>query len=198
MIGNDIVCLSTAGASDFFPRPRYLDKVYHPSEQRLLFADETPGRLRWLLWALKESAYKVWFKQSHKRLFAPQKFVVSPLPETGMYNIKTPSGSVFARAEVCADYVVAYASSEPSFSNFTGVNRCSPTEDPSAFVREKLVERVCEVFPLCRKEDIRLEKSPEGIPLLYIRGFREIFDLSLSHHGNFVSYVFTLKNEKHH
>ena len=57
MIGNDVVDLRDPDADPWRLHARFDERVFHPSERALIAASPQPGRTRWVLWALKESAY---------------------------------------------------------------------------------------------------------------------------------------------
>ncbi|MEZ4774735.1 MAG: 4'-phosphopantetheinyl transferase superfamily protein [Bacteroidia bacterium] len=196
MIGNDIICIAASDVSGVFRNPRYLDKIYGPAEQELILSSPNPGLSHWTCWALKESAYKVWVKHSRTRLFAPKRFVVSALtPKVGI-EVETPAGIVYARVVIQNNYISAVASSENSRLQqlYTGIGQFPKTKNPSVAVRQHLFAHLKKLFPFSSIENFVLLKSKEGIPRLYIRGIKQVFDLSLSHHGHFVSHAFTMES----
>ena len=73
MIGNDIVDLEQAAAESNWSRPGYLDKIFSSQEQFLISSHTTPSEMVWLLWSMKESAYKIMSRMEKIREFAPLK-----------------------------------------------------------------------------------------------------------------------------
>lgn len=73
MIGNDIVDLAQAKRESNWRRRGYLDKIFTPDEQQLIQAAIDPDQMVWLLWSMKESAYKRAVRRTHNRAFAPSK-----------------------------------------------------------------------------------------------------------------------------
>ncbi len=70
MIGNDIVDLRLAALESDPMRPRFLNKVFTLREQAYIFKASTPLKQLWLLWTMKEAAYK-----AHQRQFSlPRNF----------------------------------------------------------------------------------------------------------------------------
>ena len=63
MIGNDIVCLSTANQSKHVGSKRFLNKVFTYEEQELIANSCYANISIWELWAAKESAYKLFVQQ---------------------------------------------------------------------------------------------------------------------------------------
>lgn len=76
MIGNDVVdlgdCETRAGAQ----HPRFDARVFAPCERRALEGGRSGQGLRWILWAAKESAFKVARRDDPTTVFAPSRFVV--------------------------------------------------------------------------------------------------------------------------
>jgi len=79
MIGNDIVDLIQASEDSNWKRPGYLEKLFTSEEQFLISSDIQPDNLVWLLWSMKESAYKISSRKSKLREFAPVKLICNNL-----------------------------------------------------------------------------------------------------------------------
>lgn len=79
MIGNDIVDLEQAAMDSNWKRKGYLDKIFNKEEQFLITSDICPAPMVWLLWSMKESAYKIYSRVSKLREFAPLKLHCSNL-----------------------------------------------------------------------------------------------------------------------
>lgn len=76
-IGNDIVSIKHTIENKHFLTQRYLDKLFTPSEQSFIWSTHMPAYAVWLMWTAKESAYKIYNKQSGKRMYHPKKFEVT-------------------------------------------------------------------------------------------------------------------------
>ena len=74
MIGNDIVDLNLAKTQSNWQRKGFLDKVFTKKEQKLISRTDDSFRMVWLLWSMKESAYKSYSRQNNIRFYAPRKF----------------------------------------------------------------------------------------------------------------------------
>ncbi|MES2455976.1 MAG: 4'-phosphopantetheinyl transferase superfamily protein [Bacteroidota bacterium] len=79
MIGNDIVDLVQADKDSNWQRKGFLDKLFTAEEQFLISSDIQAPLMVWLLWSMKEAAYKINSRQSKLRLFAPIKLVCNNL-----------------------------------------------------------------------------------------------------------------------
>ena len=71
MIGNDIVDLALAQTESNWRRKGFLKKIFTLQEQQLIHNATDPERMVWLLWSMKESAYKAAVRKSGNRCFAP-------------------------------------------------------------------------------------------------------------------------------
>lgn len=72
MLGNDIVDLNLAKTQSNWRRKRYLDKIFTTEEQLIISHAENPDLMVWVLWSMKESAYKIDNRKTGIRNFAPQ------------------------------------------------------------------------------------------------------------------------------
>jgi phosphopantetheinyl transferase (holo-ACP synthase) len=79
MIGNDIVDLIQASEDSNWKRPGFVEKLFTSEEQFLISSDIQPDNLVWLLWSMKESAYKISSRKSKLRVFAPVKLICNNL-----------------------------------------------------------------------------------------------------------------------
>jgi len=64
MLGNDIVDLDLAKTQSNWRRKNYLDKIFTTEEQLLISSAKRPDEMVWLLWSMKESAYKIYNRKS--------------------------------------------------------------------------------------------------------------------------------------
>ena len=71
MIGNDIVDLSAAARESNWERKGFLKKIFTKDEQLLILSSQQPEVTLWLLWTMKEAAYKIYSRQKGIRCFAP-------------------------------------------------------------------------------------------------------------------------------
>ena len=90
MIGNDIVDLVQAAIDSNWKRKGYLDKIFNTEEQFMITSGIHPSMIIWLLWSMKESAYKIYSREAKLREFAPLKLRCSNL----IIHNDTASGNV--------------------------------------------------------------------------------------------------------
>ncbi|RZK81970.1 MAG: 4-phosphopantetheinyl transferase family protein [Pedobacter sp.] len=105
MIGNDIVDLAQAKLDSNWNRQGYLEKLFTEEEQFLISSNIQPDIMVWLLWSMKESAYKIGSRISKLREFAPVKLVCNNLivhENTATGNV-TYSGQLYFTSTLITD-----------------------------------------------------------------------------------------------
>ncbi|TKC09137.1 4'-phosphopantetheinyl transferase family protein [Pedobacter frigoris] len=115
MIGNDIVDLDRAARDSNWQRKGYLNKLFTASEQYLIASAPDASIMVWLLWSMKESAYKINSRKTGLRSFAPVKLICDSI----IINEHNATGSVsyegewyYTRSEFNDAYVHTIASCE--------------------------------------------------------------------------------------
>jgi phosphopantetheinyl transferase (holo-ACP synthase) len=183
MLGNDVVDLARCehGAR----HPRFDARVFSESE-RALIARDASQRVRWLLWAAKEAAYKAAKQLDAATVWAPARFEVSLESRTG--GVVRHGAREFAlRVEEHAGFVHALASGDAFARTLHAGVEALAGGDASpaarAFACRALAPRLG-IAPL------RLSIAKRGrIPVLCIDGRAARAELSLSHHGRFVAFA---------
>lgn len=79
MIGNDVVDLATAKIESNWRRKGLLSKIFTTAEQNLIQNAQNQDEMVWLLWSLKESAYKAYQRMNYKPGFYPIKIEIKSL-----------------------------------------------------------------------------------------------------------------------
>lgn len=195
MVGNDIVDLDLAD-KDAYKRERFLEKVLTASEQLLLSQTKDPGTFLWVLWSMKESAYKLHFRKHLTRALNPIRFTCF---FDGDYELE-PEGRFKGRVEVgdgvyqtntilCKDYV-----------HTTAIDDCEDfriqSEEVSAGsaneVREKTIDALVRYMGAAsdlKSDKIEFKKDANGLPFL-TDACKGIFKpCTISHHGRFGAYA---------
>ncbi|HKG06801.1 MAG TPA: 4'-phosphopantetheinyl transferase superfamily protein [Pedobacter sp.] len=116
MIGNDIVDLLQAAKDSDWQRKGFLDKLFTSEEQFLISSDIHPPLMVWLLWSMKESAYKINSRETKLRLFAPVKLVCNNLiihdnKATG--NVTYEGRLYYTESEISVNYIHTLAADVP-------------------------------------------------------------------------------------
>jgi phosphopantetheinyl transferase (holo-ACP synthase) len=74
MIGNDIIDLSQARAESNWQRKGWVNKIFTDEEQYLIATSEEKELMVWLIWSMKEAAYKIYHREYKEMFYAPCKF----------------------------------------------------------------------------------------------------------------------------
>jgi phosphopantetheinyl transferase (holo-ACP synthase) len=74
MIGNDIIDLLQARAESDWQRKGWINKIFTAKEQELIATSTTKELMVWLLWSMKEAAYKIYHREFKEMFYAPKKF----------------------------------------------------------------------------------------------------------------------------
>ncbi len=201
LVGNDVVDLRDPENQPDAIHPRFDDRVFTWTERAGILAAASPHRMRWLLWAAKESAYKVARKMDGRVYFSPRAFRVRipggepESPEPFLAEVSHEAG----RFEVCLEgtdeWVHAVASSTGE-----GVARANwqlrslgreaarriPGLEASARVRKLARSAIASALSAV-PSDIVIAAAAKRVPRVWWRGERLPVDLSFSHHGRFVA-----------
>lgn len=212
-IGNDIIALKTIDANRT-RKPRFYKKILAEAEQQLYrdsFSHLPLEHFVWMLWSIKESAYKCLQRQQPDLIFSPVNTVVSILEEpiktsaaisghlvsSGFTDdacfravISSQYQTLYSRSVIYGDEVMhTVASFDPVFDNINwGVKRIHGTdsETQSSGVRKFLLE----TSPLLISgKAYNVAKSTFGYPFIAVDGADVGVKLSLSHHGEWVGYA---------
>lgn len=192
MMGNDIVDLAYAKQKSNWQRRGFLEKVFTTHEQHLIQTASNPDELVWLLWSLKESAYKLSVRYTHNRVFAPQKiacFLNEFTQETQTGRVVYEELAYETKSIIATEYIatVAFkAGTSPTYRHII-----VPFDNPSystqhLSIREH-IKRHCASRLGVSEHSIAIRKNKVGIPYLIAENSRPIA-LTISHHGRYGAY----------
>lgn len=214
--GNDIVCLNTINAART-NQYKFYSKILSAAEIPLYNEFSLAGIpfeiFVWLLWSVKESAYK--FIQRHRPalIFTPVKFVVSSLRlpvDLQLANLHAPqltgtdffsavagivsydAFSLHSRSVLYNELISTVVNADNNFNQMAwGIKNIDSTDSKtqSAQVRLFLTERLNAVFG---NGHFTFDKNTHGCPVLLKDGKVTDVPVSLSHHECFVAYSFPL------
>ena len=196
MIGNDIVDLAQAKRDSNWRRRGFLEKVFTAHEQQLVYKAGDPDQMVWLLWSMKESAYKLMVRQTQKRTFAPKKIVCS----LNEFTNTTSTGTVVyeekyqTRSLLTPNYIATSAlSSSVRWADCTQtiVTFPDPTyQTQHRSLREHIQQQNAVRFGVS-EQAIQIQKNKIGAPELIVANSLSI-PISISHHGFYGAYVIGL------
>ncbi len=197
MIGNDIVDLAYSRQTSNWQRPRFLDKVFTASEQAQIAAAPDPEQWVWLLWSIKESAYKLILRAAQGPFFAPKQITCEVIPPmAGNALIKSVvhyQGQVYcgeSQLSASSIHSLVYARAErPTFSSARFCLAQSDYPHQGAFIREQLLRHYADTRQIDLQK-LAIQKNLHGIPSITMEGVPQTTALSISHHGHFAAYAF--------
>jgi phosphopantetheinyl transferase (holo-ACP synthase) len=215
--GNDIVSLN---AIDIIrtKQQRFYSKILAASESILYSqyqTDITFENFVWLLWSVKESAYKFLQRNKPDLVFSPTRCIISQLEIPAEYQITNSSITIlegtgfdkqpalksvvafgseilYSRSIMNADFIFSVVSHDDNFDNTGwGIKRIdnASSNSQSAEVRTFLLEKLKNAFPL---HQLQVHKNAHGCPVL-VNGTDEMdIRVSLAHHDHWVGYSYQL------
>ena len=189
MIGNDIISLAEVLPNQRALRPGFRNKVCLAEELHpltYLFSEEISI---WILWAAKESAYKVYRQAGGPVIFAPKKnlFQANSLTKSQVRGItKTPKGNYHTCIQVQADYIIAESWSV-NMNDYRLLRQVIPLaskhyREQSTGLKREIPVGVAKAYGI-PVESVSLHKDQAGVPYLNYQDRRMELSISLSHHG---------------
>lgn len=188
MIGNDIVDLEVARAQSNWKRNGFLQKIFTTREQEYILKAAEPDRMVWLLWAMKEAAYKAHQRRFDlPRFFSPNKFSGTLLDqkETSVLgSVSFDAHTYQTRAHFNSELVHCVASYKRRQKYITRIT------NPSEEIKTAIIKDYA--YYLNISEELKLVKNKNFIPCLSNAGSIIPANFSLSHHGKFSAYAIEL------
>jgi phosphopantetheinyl transferase (holo-ACP synthase) len=163
MIGNDVIDILQSRKESNWMRKGFIEKIFTLDEQLLIANAANPEIMVWILWSMKEAAYKVYNRQTKIREYIPKKLACSITSQNhnGITGSVICSGKTFHTNSILSqDYIHTMA-----VSHFDDLN--------------KVIEIEKEV----------ISKDQNGLPYLSNPLQNTIQDVSVSHHGRFEKVV---------
>jgi phosphopantetheinyl transferase (holo-ACP synthase) len=216
--GNDVVALSAINAART-SQHKFYSKILSDSETPLYNELSLAGipfeNFVWLLWSIKESAYKFLQRHDAGLIFTPVKFVVEELHLPSAYAVEkfdviAAEGTGFndypaltgivtfgkVRLRSCSllyDKLISTVINDTDdFENtYWGFKLISDSahENQSKEVRQFLIERLKRLYG---EFDFRIDKNENGCPILFKENEEIGIPVSLSHHENIIGYSFII------
>ncbi|MDT0690162.1 4'-phosphopantetheinyl transferase superfamily protein [Salegentibacter sp. F188] len=190
MIGNDIVDLKLAAKESNWKRPRLHSKIFSETEQEILQHSKNPEQCFWLLWTMKEAAYK-----AHQRRFSlPRKFN----PKSFGCSLNTSEGSASSGVVEVDNWhycITAHISEKVIHCVASAEN---PEVKTKLITEHKNLNREL-IFAISSQtklssEDLVIAKDEKYIPHLFFNGKNYNMPFSLSHHGDYSAYAFAVNS----
>ncbi|KQB41400.1 4'-phosphopantetheinyl transferase superfamily protein [Flavobacterium aquidurense] len=169
MIGNDVIDIIQSRQESNWQRKGFIEKLFAPAEQLIIAQNPNPEIIIWLLWSMKEAAYKIYNRETKIREYIPKKLVCTIASITDDYS----TGQV-----ICGETI---------YHTKTTITPNSLHTIAVTFVED--LNNVIEI----EKKDIL--KDEDGIPYLSSSSLHNTKDVSISHHGRFEKVVIIKKNK---
>ena len=166
MIGNDVVDLIQSRHESNWQRKGFINKLFTAEEQLLIKHDSNPEIMVWLLWSMKEAAYKIYNRQTKLRQYIPKKLIC---------NIVSNNNNYITGQVTCCENI---------YHTKTTILTDSIHTIAVSFLQD--LNNVIEI------ENTGIIKDQYGIPNLNTLPNR-IQDVSISHHGRFEKVVTLIK-----
>jgi phosphopantetheinyl transferase (holo-ACP synthase) len=188
MIGNDIVDLKYSAIN--WKRPRFLDKVFTQSEQALIFYSKKKHETLWLLWSMKEAAYKAHMQQFGERFFNPKRLVCVLISEDRGV-VKIDGHSYFTSSMFTKDYVYTIAKLSATKTTLSSVFKADIVlqHTQSNVIKKALLTSISKTkqLPL---QGLEIKKTVIGIPQVFCDDSKLSISFSLTHCGRFSGFAY--------
>ncbi|WP_051205240.1 4'-phosphopantetheinyl transferase superfamily protein [Salinimicrobium xinjiangense] len=192
MIGNDVVDLCLAARESNWRRIGFLEKVFSEAEQEIITSSENQSLAVWLLWSMKEAAYKAHQRKFHltRRLnWLVQQCEILHKEQGKASGIVKINDNIYKTTSVVSlEYIYTSAQS----ANISGVKNAI-FKAPSSEAKNQLFQEVLEYFKVPCNE-LKLKKDEQGLPFFSSNDSFLFNRFSLSGHGRFSAYNLSLIN----
>lgn len=189
MIGNDIVDLKKASLESNWKRKGYLNKLFSKKEQYHVYSSDNAHQTVWRLWSMKESAYKIYAKESQKRIFNPRSFQCDILNDSeGKVTIQNKS--YFTTSHLKENYlhttsVLSTGKRIVTHCFTTNTKDCSMV----SHICHENVKAIIANQQNVDQDKLIIKKDSIGAPYLYYNNKLLEVSFSIAHHGNYGAFV---------
>ncbi|MFD2518610.1 4'-phosphopantetheinyl transferase family protein [Salinimicrobium flavum] len=192
MIGNDVVDLQVAALQSNWRRKGFLEKVFTPSEQAIIKSTSRQDLMVWLLWSMKEAAYKA----HQRRISLPRRLnwkvqqcnILSMDHRAASGEVKIGNLTYFTTSEILESYIHTSAGT----SYYPALKR-SVFEAPSKTAKNRLLMEIANHFSI-PSEELEIGKNTQGVPVILQKNHIVFTHFSLSSHGKFSAFTSSLIN----
>ncbi|MFC3560334.1 4'-phosphopantetheinyl transferase family protein [Pedobacter jamesrossensis] len=181
MLGNDVVDLRLAKTQSNWKRPNYLSKVFSSDEQNLIYSSGNTELMVWLMWSMKEAAYKIVNRNTGLRFYDPKAFCCSvDLDGWQAKGSVNYLGQQFLTYSDVGQYYVHTLSitSAISFENCRIIHAQNCSDYVNCFNRDHT--------------DLKLQRNNSGLPEICIMRTMKQHIATTSHHGSFLFIAYLL------
>lgn len=165
-------------------RKGYLDKIYTSSEKQLINFASEPEILVWLIWSMKEAAYKANNRITGIKEYAPTKIkcTIKQLDNNNFIGFASYNNLEYQlKSYVCEAYIHTIALNKSS--DFLHIKELIIRDYPSNYTNYVKEQQYLNAYEIIIKDEF-------GIPNLHNEITKKNKPMSISHHGNLLSLVF--------
>lgn len=185
-VGNDLVNLKAVHNQGKHHQPRWLNKVFNAPEIKSIYEAKDPHTELWLLWACKESAYKVWIKNNGAPFLNARRIEI--------FEKESTNGSCrWARIDHWQSII--YPEITESWIHTICLDNANANISPIHCLPEKIITRTNQsqnaIYQLARQRIaihfqiplplVAISKNNTGVPSVHIAGHEIKIDISFSH-----------------
>ena len=192
MIGNDVVDLDLAATQSHWKRKGFLEKVFTAPERDYITSTEDKDLMVWLLWSMKEAAYKA---HQRKNNLPRQLNWLRQECSISQMNVNMASGMVeiegekyVTQSQISSGAVFTSAVKDQIIPLKNGLFKSSSREMKQNFFRE-----FSKLYYL-PKEKLSIQKNFHGVPFLTYRDRIIPCFFSFTGHGKFSAFSIALMN----
>lgn len=133
MIGNDIIDLQLSRIESNWKRRGFFEKLFTENERKMISSASNQEVMVWSLWSRKEAAYKIYYRETKKRMFNPKGIECSAIDfvKGQAFGTAIIEGSTYyTRTEVTDEYIYTEAvSNRKYFREIIAVDVISISKD---------------------------------------------------------------------
>ncbi|NJN49929.1 MAG: 4-phosphopantetheinyl transferase family protein [Polaribacter sp.] len=152
----------------------------YQNEQAIILNSKNQFQKVWLLWSMKEAAYKCYTQQFQQRFFAPQKFECE-LKSKNLGKVSIDKYQFQTKSTITKKYIHTIAVSN-FYQKYTA--KCFDIID-SQNASNKINNKIQDNFAFITS----IKKDDIGVPYLYSNNQKTNISLSKSHHGKFGAFA---------
>ncbi|MDB5031801.1 4'-phosphopantetheinyl transferase superfamily protein [Mucilaginibacter sp.] len=205
--GNDIVALNVIDKQRTC-QPVFYSKFITPFELGLYRQPQMPFDIFvWLLWSVKESAFKYLKKGDANLVFSPSKIIVQDIEVALEFagdrwegdqsvasffkgSILYDMHTLYFKSVIHAEFIATVVDGENTFQHvYWGVQLINESDSvsQSEAVRLFVLNKLNSLFP---NHALSIDNGLAGYPILFNNGKEMDIPISFSHHNRYVSYSF--------
>ena len=192
MIGNDVVDMDLAATQSNWKRKGFLGKVFTVSEREYILSSEEIDSTVWLLWSMKEAAYKAHqrkYQLPRKLSWQRQECIVTKLNgNTASGMVKIEGQYYDTKSLISSGLVFTSAVKDGTIPVKNAIFRSSSEEMKQNFIRD-----FSHYYHL-PKEKISIQKNVHGVPVLTCGDRKHSCGFSFTGHGKFSAFSMALMN----